>query len=292
MAVTVDDVREALTSRSVEAWRAVPSRSTTDLTVERDGCRLTVHVGMHWIALSVADADVRRAPPVDCRDRLQSSARLYMAKYAVDRVGRLRRQAEIPQAGISRDHLRTAIGAVVDQPCRTNESSSADGGTQVSPDFLPMDEALVMFRTLPADRWIVKDHSANRWYVLYMGPERPFHVYVTVNTAWLTFQAPLLAAADVSTETTRGSMALAQYLLRMNDVMYWAKFGSTPAGQVLLMIDLPLASLDVQRFRLAARTLVRYLTESAYEVQILSDPSREPDILAAVADARQEWPHV
>ncbi len=143
-------------------------------------------------------------------------------------------------------------------------------------------------KSVEHEGWRLKDRpGTNQWHMLYEGPDRKFDVYLCLHPAWVYFQVPLAHKARGSAsarETPAHEAVLHHYLLHLNELAYWAKFGLDDEGTILLMLDMPTEVFDLDRLRWATWTLGAYATRLSYEVQIVADLAKDKhlgDLLCA-----------
>jgi len=243
--------------------------------------RIRVAAGTHWVELVRSAPD----PMLDHHAMLIESFRMQMAKFALDRVGRRLIRVEIPQVAISVESLVRALEALGRDsglPPRTRAPSSQT--LILDHEMVPPDELQVFVRTLAHEGWGISEHvRENHWRLAYVAADREFRVDLGFDRAWASFQVALRPEEIQLRELSRRH--LARFLLRRNDVIYWAKLGIAGTDQVVLTLDVPIEELDLERLRLAAKTLARYAVATSTEVQVLSRLEVDP-VLHRLLDGR------
>lgn len=209
-----------------------------------------------------------------CRDR-------FLCKYALNEAGLLL-QNELPVEGLSRGDVYMTMDGLTrcaDGLAVPDESHTAGNGAHPADEveYFPRVTLDVYFKTLANLGWAVRRNlGTNHWLLHYKAAERPFDVYLSFNPSWAYFQIPM--QADALPPVQRTDVRLCRYLLRLNEQIYWARFGLDADGRILLTLDMPIAALSMERFRLAARTLGGYAGDYAYEIQIMSELERDPEL--------------
>ena len=220
--------------------------------------------------------------------------RMFMPKFALDDEGQLLLAAEVP-AGESQNTLTTralesltvyadryldAVASFVrpqSQSPQTEELPVARRLPEEAPG-LPNKTLALYLKSIEPEGWGAREKPAGQtWHLGYKGRLRLFEVYLTPTASWTYFQLPVLVEPRPSALQAEGKIqaAFLNYLLRLNDVLYMAKFGLDDEGQVLLLLELPTEALDFPLFHLATRTLARYLDGYAQEVQIMASLDRD-----------------
>lgn len=265
----------------------------------RNGQTLFVSAGRHWLCCSLP-VECAVEPAADLwRGLLEQSRRWYACKYSLDEPSQVLLQLEIPLDGFERPECLRAVEALSVYADRHREPVSqgglvsgdsagqrrvmvAGGRNPESKEFevLPAETVALYFSAVEHQGWHLRPElSPNDWQAVYKGRERKFNVYLSFSRSWAYFQVPL--AGEPGTTDQRSDhcrKALYRYLLASNQQIFWAKFGLDAAGQVLLMLDVPMATFELKRFRLAAETLARYADDFSYEIQIMSDLDRDPQL--------------
>jgi hypothetical protein len=272
MTLTIESIARLVAGQT--AWRPASRPFEGACWFEDGDRRIHVAAGASWVQL----ARRLREPALDHEAMLIESLRMHMAKFALDASGRPVLRVEVPQVSLDPDYLLRAVAALDrahnGPPHRRPLASEAP---RLGHEMIPPDELYVFVRTLTHEGWIVKDHvGENHWRLTHFAADRMFRVDLGFNRSWACFQIALRPRELTISEMSRGH--LARYLLRYNEVSYWAKLGLGGTDQVVLSLDLPIEAFDLERLRLAARTLARYAVATSTEVQVLSRLDTEPTL--------------
>jgi len=241
------------------------------------------------------------------RHLLTLNDRMFMARFALDEEGQLLLTAEVPVSQAQNTSLVSRalesltvyagwyLDAVTDyirHPDRSlpvAELPVARRPAEGNP-IIP-DETLALYlKSIEPEGWGLREKPAGQtWHLGYKGQVRLFEVYLTLTASWAYFQSPVLVEPRPPVLQAEGEIqaAFLHYLLRLNDVLYMARFGLDDEGQVLLSLELPVEALDFQLFHLAIRTLARYLDGYVREVQIMAWLDRDRHLADWLA--RHQW---
>ena len=236
--------------------------------------RIHVAAGTHWLQLARRPG----GPALDHHGMAIESLRMHMAKFALDGAGRALLRVEVPQVSLDGEYLLRALAALSrDDGAPPRSGALSSEPPRLGHEMILPDELMVYVRTLAHEGWIVKEHvGENHWRLTHFAADRIFRVDLGFNRSWACFQLALRPAETAISELSRRH--LAAYLLRHNDVSYWAKLGLGGTDQVVLTLDVPIEQFDLERMRLAARTLARYAVATSTEVQVLSRLDAEPNL--------------
>jgi hypothetical protein len=137
-------------------------------------------------------------------------------------------------------------------------------------EFFPRSTLIQYFKSIASQGWGLRhDPKVNHWQAVYKSQdERSFDVYLSFDQSWLYFQMPLTLKATHSYSSSH-RLRLQQYLLQLNQNIYWVKLGLDEQEQVLLLLDIPIESLTLRRFQRATQTLAAYANSLFDEIRIM-----------------------
>jgi hypothetical protein len=104
--------------------------------------------------------------------------------------------------------------------------------------------------------WAAKPHGDNTHRIVHTTSEGDLVIYVRLNDNWLI-------ASVVPFLSTKGdnSFELSRWLLRMNRDMYQCKFAYDEDGDIVLTVELPTESLDVDEVEHALEALLKHAVQ-------------------------------
>jgi hypothetical protein len=266
-----------------ERWTVSYDDGTTRLTrADGQGQLHTLYASATrtWLCLA---RPVEGEPPLGL-DLLRRNARMFMAKYALDERDRLVLAGEVPLVPLEPGAVRRLVDALVTygQP---GEAAGAARPTarqrEVATTALGEQELRLFLHTVAAMGWSgPKTAGPNSWELRYKGDRGHSSAYLTAGPAWAYLQVPLLhdglSATDGETRPhvmpseAEARQLYTHYLLHLNDALYMAKIGLDEEDRAILSLELPTDVLTADLFRLAARTVARYLDDYTQEVQIMA----------------------
>jgi len=137
-------------------------------------------------------------------------------------------------------------------------------------EFFSRSTLIQYFKSVASQGWSLRhDPRVNHWQAVYKSQdERSFDVYLSFDRSWLYFQMPLPLKVSHSYSSSH-RLRLQQYLLQLNQTIYWAKLGLDGQEQVLLLLDIPIESLTLRRFQRATQTLAAYANSLFDEIRIM-----------------------
>ncbi len=142
-----------------------------------------------------------------------------------------------------------------------------------------------------AQGWKLYDGGslANGWHAVFTGQWIDLDVYLDVDGDWVYLQAPILRREALS--ACKGP--LNDYLLRLNNRIFWGKFtlcpgeevekGERSADWVALVFEWPAEAFDAGMFRLMTEAVVNYATQYDREIQTIAT---DPDVAKTLQNIR------
>jgi hypothetical protein len=121
--------------------------------------------------------------------------------------------------------------------------------------------------------WALKEQAPknNTWHLVYRAPRRDFDTYLTWNEDWVSFQASISRDPLVPIRK-ECKAALFEYLLRLNEEIYLARFGVDENGRVLLIVDLSSQNCNLADFKRGIEAISAYSHRYHLEIQnVLED---------------------
>jgi hypothetical protein len=128
------------------------------------------------------------------------------------------------------------------------------------------------------------DRGQNAWVTGLRGRlknyQRGFYIFIVLGDPWLYFQVPFVTSISEGVEGL-----LNDYLLRLNYRMCLAKFAIN-SNQIMLLIDIPISSLNLERFYEAFDAIDRYIQQYYLEIDTIAhDPALTQAISSTVLPA-------
>jgi len=284
MSEQMDDsqpINAAMRALKTLGWQV--SAGAAGWQLQRDAYTIYADVNARWLYFSLPVPQTQPAAHY-----LQVSRQLYLCKYARDPQGQLLLQAELPLVELERTYIHTTVEALWraaqkhDSPLTSAPSAPA---AEQNVEYFPRYALDVYFKGLQHEGWgLRKPISANEYHLHYKAPERPFEVYLAFNAAWAYWQVPILeGAAAAAWWRSAQRDRLCQYLLTVNEQLYWARFVVDEQSNVLLLLDMPLSLCTLERFRLSAQAIAQYASDYAYEVLIMAELDRDEALARLVS---------
>ncbi len=129
---------------------------------------------------------------------------------------------------------------------------------------------------------------ADGWHAMYGGQLFDYDVYLDVDGDWVYMQCPILQG-DASPQC---KAALTDYLLRLNDRIFWAKFTLFHAEPdqshcedwVALTVECPAEVFDAGTFRLMTESIATYAEQYDREIRAIALDKNVADLVQ-----RAEW---
>ena len=134
-------------------------------------------------------------------------------------------------------------------------------------------EVIRLFRHCASSDWGLKEQAPqdHMWHLVYRAPRRDFDTVLAWNEDWISFQASLSRKPLVPVREDRKA-ALYEYLLRLNEEIYLARFGLDRDGRILLLVDLTTQDLGLVEFGRALAAITTYTRRYHLEIQtVLED---------------------
>jgi len=173
------------------------------------------------------------------------------------------------------------------------------GGGETKPTTIRQDEmatgipheTIVRYiQNLSIAGWGIKESPRDlTWHLGYKGLLRVYDVYLNVTKMWAYFQVPILVdrvAPVLSAGNLEAQSLFLEYLLKLNATWFMAKIGISEADQVLLLVEVPVETLDFSLMQFLARTIGTYLDRYGQEIQIMALLHNDPrlsELLQAAA---------
>lgn len=279
-------IHAALSALQTQGWQV--SAAAEGWQLQRAGRTLYADLNARWLYFSLPVPQTQPAAHY-----LQAARRLYLCKYGRDPHGQLLLQAELPLIELERTYIHLTVEALW-QAARQHDSPAARPlsaePAEPNVEYFPRYALDTYFKGLRHEGWgYRKPISTNEYHFHYKAPERPFEVYLAFNAAWAYWQVPILQGeAAARWWGGQGREALCEYLLAVNEQLYWARFAVDESGNVLLLLDVPLAFFSLERFRLSAEAVAQYASDYAYEVLIMADLARDEGLAGWLTGASSE----
>lgn len=287
--------RAALRTLVQSGWTRVESPEEPTVCLTRAGNQLQVAHNQHWIELVLTTPEWRTpGTTVDDAELLAYCCDSYLCKVARTDGGLTVARAEFPRQHANGASWEATLQALLRVAERTGEVRTANDLAVFDQrasdlEFVPLSTVKVLFAAERLHGWHLRNSLAsNHYHATFTGRERKFDVYLSFNSSWAYFQVPLLAKPLARGTNPAQDAVLYGALLAYNDMFYWAKLGVDDDGQVLLMVELPLSTLDPSVFRLATKTIARYAAECSYEAQILANLGREATMSRLLLTGRHD----
>ena len=135
------------------------------------------------------------------------------------------------------------------------------------------------FRKVEDDGWKFARRGDNDdcwWYATYFGGQIKREIYLVLGTQWVYFQLPF----NVIKIEPDCRNALYEYLLRLNDKIFNAKFSIDENNTIVLMAEYPIRNFDFLIFHDALKTLATTSDRYHRELDILSQDKRVAKIVS------------
>ncbi|HTK06551.1 MAG TPA: hypothetical protein VL485_05260 [Ktedonobacteraceae bacterium] len=144
------------------------------------------------------------------------------------------------------------------------------------PPEIPADAVHLWLRSLNERNWYFSPKVKEQTWHLYF--KRLFDVYFTTVSRWSYFQVAILKASPtvLASGNTALQLLFLEFLLRLNDDLYMAKFGLTSQNDVLLLLELPTELMNLSLFQLAIASLENYLNSYTQEIHLMSTLDSDP----------------
>lgn len=134
-------------------------------------------------------------------------------------------------------------------------------------------EVVRFFQRAAGPGWMLKESAPknNSWHLVYRAPRRDFDTFLVWNEDWVSFHTSISREPLVPIRKERKA-AFFEYLLRINESIYLARFGLDENGRVLLIVDLPGQNLGFADFKRALDAISIYAHRYHLEIQnVLED---------------------
>ncbi len=155
---------------------------------------------------------------------------------------------------------------------------------------IPHETIVRYIQNLSIAGWGIKESPRDlTWHLGYKGLLRVYDVYLNVTKMWAYFQVPILVdrvAPVLSAGNLEAQSLFLEYLLKLNATWFMAKIGISEADQVLLLVEVPVETLDFSLMQFLARTIGTYLDRYGQEIQIMALLHNDPrlsELLQAAA---------
>ncbi len=257
------------------------------LTFRRAGQTLHANADKHWLSLSVTFDDPPPPGLPTWQSLLSSTRSCFLAKYAIDGV-RPCLLCELPRDGLGANDCARAVEAVSVYGARASVGMSQLSPTRIAEAEVGLfgrQEMIRLFSAIENTGWKLWDQlGLNHWHAIYQGQERRFNVFVSFTSSWVYFQIPILDG--LSSHRRQGVTfreILYRHLLHYNQRMHWTKFGLDHNEEIVLVLDFPMETFGLKRFRQATEGLAESTAEYASEVKILVELNHDPDLAAKLA---------
>lgn len=125
------------------------------------------------------------------------------------------------------------------------------------------------FRKVEDDGWTFNrrgEKDNTWWYATYKGRSVKQEVYLVIDSKWVYFQLPF----NHITINPDCKFALYEYLLRLNDRIFTAKFSIDENNKIVLMVEFSIRNFDFSMFNDALKTLVTFADQYLREIDILA----------------------
>ncbi|MFN6478266.1 YbjN domain-containing protein [Nostoc sp. DedQUE07] len=288
-----DQVEKWLRTLSFEGWKfsgALTGVSNSWL-LERNEDKIYVHLNSNWLCFTLPLSN-HPANSTFYKKCLELCRRSFMCKFSLSPDGKLLLQLEIPFQSIEKKQCYKAVDALnvylkwYEALKSGNSSIHSQSANQIQikivrkQEYFPKESLYLYFNAIEHLNWGLKDNLGdNRWKAIYKGNDRPFMTYLYFNQYWLYFQIPILGQTpDLKLQNDEDNMSLYSYLLKLNEHIYWTKFGIDENGKIFMLLDIPLEKLDLNLFQHATKTIAEYANKFAYDLQIMGNLSQEKEL--------------